>query len=181
VISGPSGAGKGTVVALLRERLDGLAVAVSATTRAPRPGEVDGREYRFLTRAAFTREVAAGAFLEWVEYSGDLYGTLRREVEEQLAHGEDVILEIELRGARAIRLAMPEAVLVFIAPPSLDELGRRLRARGTETGDAVARRLGIAAVELSAVAEFDHVVVNDEAERAAGELADIIKAERKGA
>lgn len=180
MISGPSGAGKGTVVALLRERLDGLAIAVSATTRAPRPGEADGREYRFLARDTFTREASEGTFLEWVEYSGDLYGTLRREVEEKLERGEDVILEIELRGARAIRLAMPEAVLVFIVPPSLDELARRLRARGTETDAAIARRLDIAAIELSATDEFDHVVVNDEAERAAGELADIIKAERKG-
>lgn len=180
MISGPSGAGKGTVIALVRARLDGLAMAVSATTRAPRPGEIDGREYHFLSREAFEREVAEGGFLEWVEYSGDLYGTLRREVEGKLARGDDVLLEIELRGARAVHAVMTAAVLVFIAPPSLDELARRLRGRGTESVDAVARRLAIAAGEVAASDEFEHIVVNDDAERAAGELADIINAERKG-
>lgn len=180
MISGPSGAGKGTVVALLRTRLDGLAVAVSATTRVPRPGEAEGREYSFVARDAFERKVIEGGFLEWVEYSGHLYGTLRREVEEKLEQGDDVILEIELRGARAIRMGMPEAILVFIAPPSLDELGRRLRGRGTESDAAIARRLKIAAIEVAAAGEFDHVVVNDDAERAAAELAEIINAERKG-
>jgi guanylate kinase len=155
-------------------------MAVSATTRAPRPGEVDGREYHFMTRDEFEREVAAGAFLEWVEYSGGLYGTLRREVEQKLAAGDDVLLEIELRGARAVRLALPEAVLVFIAPPSLDELARRLVGRATESEEAVARRLAIAATEVAAAGEFDHVVVNDDAERAAAELAEIINTERKG-
>jgi guanylate kinase len=180
VISGPSGAGKGTVVGLLRARLDHLAMAVSATTRAPRPGEADGREYHFLSRDDFAAKVAEGAFVEWVEYSGDLYGTLRREVEEKLARGDDVLLEIELRGARAVRAAMPEAVLVFIAPPSFDELRRRLRGRGTESDAAIARRLGIAGTELAAADEFDHVVVNDDAGRAAAELAEIINAGRKG-
>jgi len=155
-------------------------MAVSATTRAPRPGEADGREYHFLPRETFEREVAAGAFLEWVEYSGALYGTLRREVEHKLTAGDDVLLEIELRGARAVRAGMPEAVLVFIAPPSLDELARRLVARGTESAEAVARRLEIAATELAAAGEFDHVVVNDDAARAAEELAEIVNAERKG-
>jgi len=180
VISGPSGAGKGTVIGLARNLLDGLAMSVSATTRAPRPGDVDGREYHFVDREAFERAVAEGAFLEWVEYSGDLYGTLRREVEEKLAVGDDVLLEIELRGARAVRAAMPEAVLVFIAPPSLEELGRRLRGRGTETDAEIASRLGIAATEVAAVCEFDHVVVNDEPGRAAAELVEIINTERKG-
>ncbi len=179
MISGPSGAGKGTVIGLLRARLSGLSLAVSATTRAPRPGEVDGRAYHFLSREAFERDVAEGAFLEWVEYSGDLYGTLRREVVDKLAIGLDVLLEIELRGARAVHEAMPEATLVFIAPPSLDELARRLRGRGTESDEAVARRLAIAAGEIAASGEFDHVVVNDDAERAAAELAEIINAERK--
>ena len=180
MISGPSGAGKGTVVGLLRARLDHLALAVSATTSSPRPGEADGREYHFLTRDAFARAVGEGAFVEWVEYSGDLYGTLGREVVEKLARGDDVILEIELRGARAVREAMPEARLVFIAPPSLEELGRRLRGRGTESDAAIARRLGIAETEVAAAGEFDLVVVNDDAERAAAELAEIINAERKG-
>ena len=180
MISGPSGAGKGTVVGLLRARVDHLALAVSATTRSPRPGEADGRDYHFLDDEAFEQAVEEGAFLEWVEYSGDLYGTLRREVDEKLAKGDDVILELELRGARAIHVAMPEAVLVFIAPPSLEELGRRLRGRGTESDAAIARRLGIAETEVAAAGEFHHVVVNDDPGRAAAELADIINTERKG-
>jgi guanylate kinase len=180
VISGPSGAGKGTVIALLRRRLDRLVTAVSATTRAPRPGEVDGREYYFLTREAFERAVAEGRFLEWVEYSGCLYGTLRADVADRLAAGDDVILEIELQGARAVRRTLPGAVSIFIAPPSLAELATRLRGRGTESEAAIARRLDIAETEVDAAREFDHVVVNDDAERAAAEVAAIIETTRKG-
>lgn len=180
MISGPSGAGKGTVIALLKERLGHLVTSVSATTRAPRPGELDGREYHFLSRDEFERRVAGGDFLEWVDYSGDLYGTLRSDVEGKLAAGDDVILEIELVGARAVRRALPEAVAVFIAPPSMAELAQRLRGRGTETDEAVARRLRIAQTEVAAAHEFDHVVLNDDAQRAAGEVAAIIEARRKG-
>jgi guanylate kinase len=179
VISGPSGAGKGTVIALVTEQLGGLAKSVSATTRRPRPGEVDGREYFYLDREAFERAVAAGEFLEWVEYSGDLYGTLRAEVDSKLACGDDVILEIELVGARNVRKALPAAVSVFIAPPSMAELAQRLRGRGTESDEAVARRLRIAETEVAAAHEFDHVVVNDDAGRAAEEIAAIIAARRK--
>jgi guanylate kinase len=180
VISGPSGAGKGTVIALVKRKLDGVVTSVSATTRAPRPGEADGREYHFLSREAFEEAVAAEEFLEWVEYSSDLYGTLRAEVEGRLARGEDVILEIELVGARAVRKVLPEAVAVFIAPPSMAELAQRLRGRGTETDEAIARRLSIATTEVAAAGEFDHVVVNDDAERAATEVAAIIEDRRKG-
>jgi len=180
VISGPSGAGKGTVIALVKRKLDGVVTSVSATTRPPRPGEVDGREYHFLSRQAFEKAVAAGAFLEWVQYSGELYGTLRAEVAGALARGDDVILEIELVGARAVRRTLPEAVAVFIAPPSMAELAHRLRGRGTETDEAIARRLSIAATEVAAAGEFDHVVVNDDAERAATEFAAIIVDRRKG-
>lgn len=179
MVSGPSGAGKGTVIGLLTSRLERVAVAVSATTRAPRPGEVDGRSYHFLSRRQFEEAVARREFLEWVEYSGELYGTLRSEVEVALARGDDVILEIELQGARAVRRALPDAVLVFVAPPSLAELAERLRGRGTESDAAIARRLHIAETEVAAAGEFDHVVVNDDAERAAGELAAIIEARRK--
>jgi guanylate kinase len=179
VISGPSGAGKGTVIALVRQRLDHVVTSVSATTRAPRPGEADGREYHFLDEAAFRGAVAAGDFLEWVEYSGNLYGTLRSEVEAKLRAGDDVILEIELIGARAVRKTMPEAISVFIAPPSMAALAERLRGRGTETAGAIAKRLDRAETEVAAAEEFDHVVVNDEAGRAADEVAAIIEGQRR--
>jgi guanylate kinase len=180
VISGPSGAGKGTVIALVKQRLGHVVTSVSATTRTARPGEQEGREYFFMTRAAFARGVAAGDFLEWVEYSGYLYGTLRAEVDGKLARGADVILEIELVGARAVRKALPEATAVFIAPPSMAELSHRLRGRGTESDEVIARRLSIAQTEVAAAGEFDHVVVNDDAERAAAEVAAIIEERRKG-
>jgi guanylate kinase len=125
---------------------------VSATTRRPRPGEEDGREYFFLDRAAFEHAVSAGELLEWVQYSGDLYGTLRAEVDDKLARGDDVVLEIELVGARAVRKALPGAIAVFIAPPSFAELSHRLRDRGTETDEAIARRLSIARTEVAAAA-----------------------------
>ncbi len=141
---------------------------------------MDGREYHFLSEAAFRAAVAKGDFLEWVEYSGNLYGTLRSEVEAKLADGDDVILEIELTGARAVRTAMPEATAVFIAPPSMAELAVRLRGRRTETAAAIARRLERAETEVAAAEEFDHVVVNDDAGRAADEVAVIIEARRKG-
>jgi guanylate kinase len=153
--------------------------SVSATTRAPRPGEADGREYHFLDESAFRAAVASGDFLEWVEYSGNLYGTLRSEVEAKLRAGDDVILEIELIGARAVRETMPEAISVFIAPPSMAELAERLRGRGTETAAAIAKRLHRAETEVAAAEEFDHVVLNDEAGRAADEVAAIIEGQRK--
>jgi guanylate kinase len=156
-----------------------VVTSVSATTRAPRPGEVDGREYHFLDETTFRRAVASGDFLEWVEYSGNLYGTLRSEVEAKLTDGDDVILEIELIGARLVRKTMPEAISVFIAPPSMSELAERLRGRGTETAAAIAKRLHRAETEVAAAKEFDHVVVNDEAGRAADEVAAIIEAQRR--
>ena len=180
VISGPSGAGKGTVIALVKQRVAHVATSVSATTRAARPGEQEGREYFFTTRAAFAHGADAGDFLEWVEYSGNLYGTLRAEVAGKLAGGDDVILEIELAGARAVRKALPTATAIFIAPPSMAELSHRLRGRGTESDEAIARRLSIAQTEVAAAGEFDHVIVNDDAERAAAEVAAIIEERRKG-
>ena len=140
---------------------------------------MDGREYHFLDETTFRGAVAAGDFLEWVEYSGNLYGTLRSEVEAKLAAGDDVVLEIELIGARAVRETMPEAISVFIAPPSMAELAERLRGRGTETAAAIAKRLHRAETEVAAAEEFDHVVVNDEAGRAADEVAAIIEGQRK--
>ena len=179
VISGPSGAGKGTVIALIKRRLDHVVTSVSATTRPVRPGEQDGREYHFVDRDGFERGVAAGDFLEWVEYSGNLYGTLVREVESKLAAGHDVILEIELVGARAVRVALADAVAVFIAPPSMAELSQRLRGRGTETDETIARRLRIAETEVAAAGEFDYVVINEDAGRAADEVVAIIEDRRK--
>jgi guanylate kinase len=180
VISGPSGAGKGTVIALVKQRLPHVVTSVSATTRAPRPGEADGREYHYLSEQEFRSRAAAGEFLEWVEYSGHLYGTLRAEVEAKLAQGDDVVLEIELRGARSVREALPQAVAVFIAPPTMAELAQRLRGRGTESDEAIARRLHIAQTEVAAAEEFDHVVINDDAVQAATQVAAIIEERRKG-
>jgi guanylate kinase len=155
-------------------------MSVSATTRAPRPGETDGVHYHFLDRPAFEHAVNDGQFLEWVEYSGNLYGTLHREVDDKLARGLDVILELELQGARAVHAALPEAVTIFVAPPSLAELRARLQGRATEADDSIASRLRIAETEVAAASEFDFVVVNDEAEQAAARLAAIITDTRKG-
>lgn len=179
VLSGPSGAGKGTIIGLVCRRLQHIARAVSCTTRSPRPGEVDGREYHFVDRHAFEEAVRAGKFLEWVLYSGNLYGTLHAEVEDRLAAGEDVILEIELTGARAVRAGLPQSVAVFIAPPSMAELHDRLRGRGTDSDADIARRLHIAETEVAAAHEFDHIVVNDDAERAAAEVVAIIEQRRR--
>ena len=166
------------MISLVREALPDLATSVSATTRPARPGEVDGRHYRFLSEAEFRREIEAGDFLEWVDYGGNLYGTLRADVDSKLAQGYDVILEIELQGARAIRRAMPDATLIFVAPPSATELARRLQGRATDSAAAIARRLEIAKAEIAAEHEFDAVVVNDEARRAAAEITAVIAQRR---
>ncbi len=173
VVSGPSGVGKGTVVArLLQDRSD-IWLSVSATTRAPRPGEQDGREYFFVTAQRFAELVEAGEMLEWATFAGNSYGTPRGPVMEHLADGP-VLLEIELQGARQVRRSMPEAVLVFLAPPSEEELQRRLLGRATEDEAAVRARLARAEAELAAVAEFDVVIRNIEVEQAAAELGDLI-------
>jgi guanylate kinase len=157
-------------VAEIRRRHPDVWLSVSATTRAPRPGEVDGVQYHFVTRPEFEGMVAAGEMLEWAEYAGNLYGTPRGPVEERLAAGTYALLEIELQGARQVRQAMPEARLVFLAPPSREELARRLVGRGTEDEAAIAERLGVAEVEMAAACEFDVVLVNDTLEHAADEL-----------
>lgn len=173
VITGPSGVGKGTLIRALRERHPELGLSVSATTRAPREGESDGVDYHFLTAEEFDRRVAADEFVEHAEYSGNRYGTLRSELERNAERG-GVVLEIELQGARQVRRSMPEATQIFIAPPNPEALRERLVGRGTDSADAIERRLAVAAEELAAQGEFTHVVVNDEIERAVDELDAII-------
>ena len=177
VITGPSGVGKGTLIRGLMERIPALYLSVSATTRPPRPGERDGVDYHFLAREEFDRRVADGEFIEHADYAGRKYGTLRSEVEDRLGAGVPVVLEIEVQGARQVRAAMPEAVQVFIAPPSLDALRSRLIGRGTDDPAEVERRLGVAERELRAREEFEHVVVNDRLEDAIEELSSIVKVE----
>jgi guanylate kinase len=175
VITGPSGVGKGTLIRLLRERLPQLGLSVSATTRAPRPGEVDGADYHFLSDADFDRLVAEGAFVEHAEYAGRRYGTLRDELERRSGAGEPVVLEIEVEGARQVRAAMPGALQVFIAPPSREALRERLVGRGTDAADVIERRLEVAERELDAQHEFGHVVVNDRLEDAVRELVAVVE------
>jgi guanylate kinase len=168
VLAGPTAVGKGTVVKRLAERFGDVWVSVSVTTRPQREGEVDGIDYHFVDDAEFTRMVEAGEFLEWAVVHGAYrYGTPRRPVEEHLARDVPSLLEIDLAGARQVRAAMPDARLVFLAPPSWEELVRRLRGRGTESDEEQERRLRTARVELEAEKEFDEVVVNDDIDEAA--------------
>jgi guanylate kinase len=177
VITGPSGVGKGTLIRGLMERLDGLELSVSATTRAPRPGEQDGVDYHFLEREEFDRRVAAGDFVEHADYAGRSYGTLRSELDGRLREGTPVLLEIEVQGARQVRAALPEAVQVFIAPPSLEALRARLVGRGTDDRVEVERRLRVAEQELAAQPEFRYVVVNDRLDEATEQLTEIVARE----
>ncbi|HEX2104972.1 MAG TPA: guanylate kinase [Solirubrobacteraceae bacterium] len=176
VITGPSGVGKGTLIRSLRERMPDLGLSVSATTRPPRPGEQDGVDYHFLDDADFQRRVDAGEFVEHATYSGHRYGTLRHELERRLRAGEPVVLEIEVQGARQVRETMPEALQVFIAPPSREALRARLVGRGTDDAEQVDARLRTAEGELGAQDEFAHVVVNDRLEDAVEELSRIVRA-----
>ena len=170
VLSGPSGVGKGSVIAVVRRRHPQVWLSVSVTTRAPRPGETDGVEYHFVDQAEFDRMVAAGELLEHASYAGNSYGTPRAAVESRLAAGVPALLELELQGARQVKAAMPEARLVFLAPPSFEELARRLTGRGTEDPEVIHRRLDVARVELAAEDAFDQVIVNDDIEAAAARL-----------
>jgi guanylate kinase len=180
VITGPSGVGKGTLIKTLRDRVPELALSTSATTRPPREGEEHGRDYHFLSREEFARRADANEFLEHAAYSGNRYGTLRSEVERRLAAGESVVLEIEVQGARQVRAAMPEAVLVFIAPPDPAALRQRLERRGTDDAEAIDERLRTAQIELDAQQEFQHVVCNDDLDQAADELEAIVRTELAG-
>jgi guanylate kinase len=174
VITGPSGVGKGTLIRGLLERVPGLELSVSATTRAPRPGEEDGVHYHFLSLDEFCSRAARGDFVEHAQYSGHKYGTLRSELQRRVEAGVPVVLEIEVQGARQVRRALPDAVQVFIAPPSRDALRARLVGRGTDDSEAVNERMQTAERELEAQPEFGHVVVNDRLEDATAELAAIV-------
>jgi guanylate kinase len=176
VLSGPSGVGKTTVVRVLRQTRPEVWVSVSATTRFPRPGERDGVHYRFVDRPTFEAMAAAGELLEWAEFAGNLYGTPRAAVEQHLAAGTPVVLEIEIEGARQVRRTHPDAVLVFLAPPSWPDLERRLVGRSTEGSSAVEQRLARARDELAAAGEFDVQLVNDDVERVCAELVALVAA-----
>ncbi|MFL5895769.1 MAG: guanylate kinase [Thermoleophilaceae bacterium] len=171
VITGPSGVGKGTLIRLLLDRFPTMALSVSATTRAPRPGEQDGVDYRFMGADEFQRRVENGEFLEWAEYAGNRYGTLRSELERAV---DVLVLEIEVQGARQVRERVPQAVSVFIAPPSGDALRERLIGRGSDAPEQIERRLAVAEEEMAARDEFDRVVVNDDLSRAVQELAELV-------
>ncbi len=182
VLAGPTAVGKGTVAGYIREHHPDVLLSVSATTRAPRPGEVDGVHYYFLDDAGFDDLIARDELLEWAQvHSAARYGTPRPPVEAALASGRSVLLEIDLQGARQVRAAMPDAVLVFLLPPSWEELVRRLIGRGTESPEEQARRLETARVELAAQDEFDELVVNDDVSRAAQEVVDLLAVPSGGA
>jgi guanylate kinase len=178
IISGPSGAGKGTLVNRVRDSITGLEVSVSATTRLPRAGERDGREYHFFSARQFDTELAADGFLEWAEVHGQRYGTLRREVERLLASGRDLILEIDVQGREQVLSRWPEAVSVFVAPPSLEELERRLRARGSDDERSVQWRVRTAREEMKKADSYDYLIFNDDLEKAVHELEGVILAKR---
>jgi guanylate kinase len=176
VLAGPSGVGKSTVVAALRPEMPNLHFSVSATTRAPRPGEVEGRDYHFVSDAEFDRLIAAGELLEWAEIHGGLHrsGTPSAPIERHLRSGEPVLIEVDLAGARAIRTARPDALMVFLSPPSWDDLVSRLSSRGTDSPAAIERRLATAREELAARAEFDVTVVNDDLNRVVPRLVSLM-------
>jgi guanylate kinase len=176
VITGPSGVGKGTLIRGLLDRVPELELSVSATTRGPRPGEEDGVDYHFLSDSEFDQRLAEGDFVEDASYSGNRYGTLHSELDRRLNAGVPVVLEIEVQGARQVRQALPEAVAVFIAPPSLDSLRTRLIGRGTDDPEQVDERMRTAERELAAQPEFGHVVINDRLEQATDDLERIVKA-----
>ena len=178
VVSGPSGAGKGTICQLLREQLPDLGYSISVTTRQPRVGEVDGVNYFFKTVPQVKEMIARGELLEYAEVYGNYYGTPRKYVEDLLNAGQDVLLEIDIQGALQIKERFPEGVFVFIVPPSLDELSARIYKRGTDSEDVIKRRMASAAGELTYAQKYDYIIVNDIAQKAANKVLTIMEAER---
>jgi guanylate kinase len=174
VLAGPSGVGKGAIVARLLAALPDLELSISATTRPPRDREDEGRHYHFMDRERFDKTIEAGGFLEWADIFGERYGTPREPIDRALAEGRDVLVEIDVQGARQVKAVEPRAFMVFITPPSLEELERRLRTRGSETERQISRRLAKAADELAAEPEFDVTVVNDDLEEAAREVVQLV-------
>lgn len=177
--SGPSGVGKGTVHGEVLKQCANMGYSISITTRRPRPGEIDGKDYFFVTKEKMLRMIDNGELLEYADVFGNFYGTPRVYVEEQLAQGRDVLLEIDVQGALQVKEKMPEALLIFIAPPSLDELERRLRGRNTETPEVIERRLTDALGELEQQDKYDYVVVNDTVDKAVTEYLEILKKEKE--
>lgn len=178
IVSAPSGAGKTSLVRALRENLDGFTVSVSHTTRAQRPGEVHGRDYVFVNHAEFETMIEAGEFLEHARVFDNYYGTARATVEKALAEGQDVLLEIDWQGARQIRSLMPDCISIFILPPSLRTLEERLKARGQDDPDTIARRMRDAISEMSHYSEYDYLIVNDDFDRALADLRSVVVASR---
>lgn len=178
VVSAPAGCGKDTILNELFKRTDSAGYAVSATTRAPREGEVDGVHYCFLTREQFERKISENEVLEYTEYCGNYYGTLRKSVEGLISQGKDAILKIEVEGAMNIRSRFPEACLVFILPPSWEILEHRLRTRGTETEDKIRERIAQARTELDFAKNYDYLIVNDDLETAVNDLVCVLRAEK---
>jgi guanylate kinase len=178
VVAAPSGAGKTTLVRLLLDSEPGVHLSISYTTRGPRPGEADGREYHFVDVATFRAMMARGDFLEWAEVHGNFYGTSKVWIADHLAAGHDVLLEIDWQGAQQVRAAFPEAIGIFILPPSMEELTRRLTGRGTDSAEVIERRLAAAQAEMRHVGEFDYVIINDGLEQALDDLRAVVRASR---
>ena len=178
VVAAPSGAGKTTLVRLLLEREPDVHLSVSSTTRAPRVGEQHGREYNFIDMATFKAMIERQEFLEWAEVHGNFYGTSKKWITEQLAAGNDVLLEIDWQGAQQVRASFPEAIGVFILPPSMEVLTERLTGRGTDSADVISRRLAAAQAEMRHVGEFDYVIINDQLAQALDDLRTVVRASR---
>ncbi len=177
VVSGPSGVGKGTVVAEVMKRLPKLKKAITYTTRQPRPGEIIGKDYHFVTKNEFERLKREGTFLEWAEVYGNFYGSPKQEIEQLMAKGNDVVLVLDVQGALEVKKKIPHAVLIFLEPPSLDELRRRIEARGTDPPEAIERRMAKAKWEMEQASKFDHIVLNDKLEDAVNELVKLMQRE----